>query len=215
MKIGILGSGDVAKTLAGGFLKHGHDVMLGTRTPAKLNEWLDENPQGRIASFTDAAKFAELVVLAVKGTAAADVLRLAGAENFAGKPVIDVTNPIADSSHINGVLEFYTNLYESQMELLQCEFTNAHFVKSFNSVGNAFMVNPKFNGCKPTMFICGNNEEAKKIVSEILDQFGWEAEDMGKVEAARSIEPLCLLWHIPGALKNQLQHLGEVMVINI
>src|SRR5512145_3340249 len=110
MKIGILGSGDVAKALAGGFLKHGHDVTLGTRTPAKLAEWIVKHPSGRIGSFADAARFGELVVLAVKGTAAAEVLRLAGAANFAGKPVIDVTNPIADAPPVNGVLKYYTSL---------------------------------------------------------------------------------------------------------
>ena len=211
MQIGILGSGDVAKALAGGFLKHGHDVMLGTRTPAKLAEWSAKNPRGRIAGFADAAKFAELVVLAVKGTAAADVLRLAGAANFAVKPVIDVTNPIADAPPVNGVLKFYTSLDESQMERLQREFGNARFVKAFNSVGNALMVNPQFKCSKPTMFICGNDEAAKRLVSGILDQFGWETADMGKAEAARAIEPLCMLWCIPGFLRNDWAHAFKLL----
>jgi len=211
MKIGILGSGDVAKALAGGFLKHGHDVMLGTRAPAKLAEWAAKNPQGRIAGFADAAKFAELVVLAVKGTAAVDVLRLAGAANFAGKPVIDVTNPIADAPPVNGVLKFYTNLDQSQMERLQREFGSARFVKAFNSVGNAFMVNPQFKSGKPTMFFCGNDEAAKQIVRGILDQFGWEPADMGKAEAARAIEPLCMLWCIPGFLRNDWAHAFKLL----
>lgn len=211
MQIGILGSGDVAKALASGFLKHGHDVMLGTRTPAKLAEWSAKNPRGRIAGFADAAKFAELVVLAVKGTAAADVLRLAGVANFAVKPVIDVTNPIADAPPVNGVLKFYTSLDESQMERLQREFGNARFVKAFNSVGNALMVNPQFKGGKPTMFICGNDEAAKRLVSGILDQFGWETADMGKAEAARAIEPLCMLWCIPGFLRNDWTHAFKLL----
>jgi len=213
MKIGILGSGDVAKALAGagGFLKHGHDVMLGTRTPAKLAEWAAKNPQGRIAGFADAARFAELVILAVKGTAAVDVLRLASAANFAGKPVIDVTNPIADAPPVNGVLKFYTNLDESQMERLQREFGSARFVKAFNSVGNAFMVNLQFKGGKPTMFFCGNDEAAKQIVRGILDQFGWEPADMGKAEAARAIEPLCMLWCIPGFLRNDWTHAFKLL----
>jgi hypothetical protein len=211
MKIGILGSGDVAKALAGGFLKHGHEVMLGTRVPAKLGEWAGNNPNGRISSFSDAAKFGELIILAVKGTAALDVLRLAGAENFAGKPVIDVTNPIADAPPVNGVLKYYTSLEESQMERLQKEFAKARFVKAFNSVGNAYMVNPQFKGGKPTMFICGNDEAAKKIVSGILDQFGWETADMGKAEAARAIEPLCMLWCIPGFLRNDWVHAFKLL----
>ncbi len=210
MKIGILGSGDVAKALAVGFLKHGHDVTLGTRTPAKLAEWGAKNPKAHIAGFADAAKFGELVVLAVKGNAASEVLRLAGAANFAGKPVIDVTNPIADAPPVNGVLKFYTNLDESQMERLQREFGNARFVKAFNSVGNAYMVNPQFKG-KPTMFICGNDDAAKQPVIAILEQFGWEIADMGKAEAARAIEPLCMLWCIPGFLRNDWAHAFKLL----
>jgi len=165
-----------------------------------------KNPKGRIASFADAAKFSELLVLAVKGSAAMDVLRLAGAANFEGKPVMDVTNPIANAPPVNGVLKYYTSLDESQMERLQREFGGARFVKSFNSVGNAFMVDPQFKGGKPTMFICGNDDAAKKIVAGIVDQFGWEVADMGKAEAARAIEPLCILWCIPGFLRNDWAH---------
>jgi 8-hydroxy-5-deazaflavin:NADPH oxidoreductase len=211
MKVGILGSGDVAKALASGFLKHGHDVMLGTRAPAKLAEWATQNPQGRLGSFAEAAKFAELVVLAVKGTVAADALRAASAANLAGKPVIDATNPIADAPPSSGVLKFFTNLDESLMERLQREFGNIRFVKAFNSVGNACMVNPQFKGGKPTMFICGNDEAAKRTVSGILDQFGWETADMGKAEAARAIEPLCMLWCIPGFLHNEWIHAFKLL----
>jgi predicted dinucleotide-binding enzyme len=140
-----------------------------------------------------------------------DVLHLAGAENFDGKPVIDVTNPIADAPPLNGVLKYYTSLEDSQMERLQREFGKARFVKAFNSVGNACMVNPQFKGGKPTMFICGNDEAAKKIVSGILDQFGWETADMGKAEAARAIEPLCMLWCIPGFLRNDWVHAFKLL----
>src|SRR5262245_30363694 len=197
MKVGVLGSGDVAKVLAAGFLKHDHEVMMGTREPAKLNDWVKKNPGGRAGSFADAAKFAELVVLAVKGTAAADALRKAGDENLAGKPVIDATNPIADAPPVNGVLKFFTDLDQSLMERLQAELKGARFVKAFSSVGNGRMVNPRFEGGKPTMFICGNDDQAKKVVTGILDQFGWETADMGKAESARAIEPLCMLWCIP------------------
>jgi len=88
MKIGILGSGDVGKTLAAGFIKHGHPIMIGTRTPDKLAEWKQKNPRGQIGSFEDAAKFAEVVVLAVKGTVARDALLAAGDSNLTGKIVI-------------------------------------------------------------------------------------------------------------------------------
>jgi len=211
MKVGVLGSGDVAKVLATGFLKHGHDVMMGTRSAAKLADWETKNPTGRVGSFDAAAKFADLVVLAVKGTAAADALRAAGAQNLIGKPVIDATNPIADAPPRNGVLSFFTNLNESLMEILQTEFQDARFVKAFNSVGNARMVNPQFEGGKPTMFICGNDDGAKKTVTGILDQFGWETADMGKAEAARAIEPLCMLWCIPGFLRQDWRHAFKLL----
>jgi 8-hydroxy-5-deazaflavin:NADPH oxidoreductase len=206
MKIGVLGSGDVAKTLAAGFLRHGHEVMMGTRSPAKLQDWSKQNPKGRLGNFSDAAKSAELVVLAVKGSAAADALRAAGSANLAGKTIIDATNPIADQPPVNGVLRFFTSLDDSLLERLQREFGEARLVKAFNSVGNALMVDPQVAGGRPTMFICGNQDEAKKTVTGILEQFGWEAADMGKAEAARAIEPLCMLWCIPGFLRNDWRH---------
>ena len=152
-----------------------------------------------------------MLVLAVKGTVAAEALRAAGIVNVAGKPVIDTTNPIADAPPANGVLRFFTNLDESLMERLQREFESVRFVKAFNSVGNACMVDPRFKGGKPTMFICGNDPAAKKTVSGILDQFGWETADMGAVEAARAIEPLCMLWCIPGFLRQDWVHAFKLL----
>jgi hypothetical protein len=211
MKVGILGSGAVAKALGKGFLAHGHEPMLGTRDRARLEGWLAENPGSTAGSFADAARFGELLVLAVKGTAAADALRAAGAANLAGKPVIDATNPIADAPPVNGVLKFFTSLDESLMERLQREFPDARLVKAFNSVGNASMVSPAFKGGKPTMFICGDDEGAKKTVTGVLDQFGWETADMGAVEAARAIEPLCMLWCIPGFLRQDWVHAFKLL----
>jgi predicted dinucleotide-binding enzyme len=211
MKVGVLGSGDVAKVLGGGFLKHGHDVMMGTREPAKLADWASQNSKGRVGGFADAANFADLVVLAVKGAVAADALRAAGKANLTGKTIIDATNPIADAPPVNGVLKFFTDLDESLMERLQREFEGALFVKAFSSVGNALMINPQFEGGKPTMFICGNDDGAKKTVTGILDQFGWETADMGKAEAARAIEPLCMLWCIPVFLRNQSGHAFKLL----
>ncbi len=211
MRVGVLGSGDVAKTLASGFLKHGHEVMMGTREPAKLKEWAGKNPIGQVGSFAEAAKTGELVVLAVKGTASAEALRAAGASNLSGKTVVDVTNPIADAPPTNCVLKFFTSLDESLMERLQREFAGAKLVKAFNSVGSACMVNPEFKGGPPTMFICGNDAGAKKTVTGILEQFGWETADMGKAEAARAIEPLCILWCVPGFLRNDWTHAFKLL----
>src|SRR5215813_11992684 len=170
MKVGIIGSGDVAKSLASGFLKHGHDVVIGTRDSAKLKDWAAQNSGARVGSFRDAAQFGQLIVLAVKGSAAMEALRQAGISSLAGKPVIDTTNPIAEAPPQNGVLKFFTTLDESLMERLQREFPDAHFVKAFNSVGNASMVDPQFEGGRPTMFICGNDDGAKKTVRTILHQ---------------------------------------------
>ena len=211
MKVGILGSGDVAKTLASGFLKHGHGVMVGTRTPAKLADWAAQNPNAQVGSFADAAKSGELIVLAVKGNAAVEALGLAGAGNLAAKTVLDACNPIADAPPDHGVLRFFTTHEQSLMEQLQQEFPAANFVKAFNSVGAPSMVNPQFAGGKPTMFICGNDEAAKKQVSQIAGEFGWEVADMGSVEAARAIEPLCMLWCIPGFLRNEWTHAFKLM----
>jgi 8-hydroxy-5-deazaflavin:NADPH oxidoreductase len=211
MKIGILGSGPVAQTLGAGFIKHGHSVTLGTRDHDKLKDFLAHHKDAKVDSVANAAKFGEIIVLAVKGTAAAQVLAAAGESNLAGKPVIDTTNPIAETPPTNGVLKYFTNLDRSLMEELQEKFPSAHLVKAFNSVGNAAMVDPSFRGGKPSMFIAGNNDAAKKKVSEILDQFGWEVEDMGKAEAARAIEPLCILWCIPGFLRNDWSHAFKVL----
>jgi 8-hydroxy-5-deazaflavin:NADPH oxidoreductase len=211
VKIGVLGSGDVAKTLAGGFIKHGHETMVGTRDSAKLSEWAAKNRPAKVGSFSETAAFGEVIVLAVKGTASADALRAAGAANLAGKPVIDATNPIADAPPSNGVLKFFTSLDESLMERLQREFAGAKLVKAFNSVGSTRMVNPQLAGGKPTMFICGNDEAAKKKVGGILDQFGWETADMGRAESARAIEPLCILWCIPGFLRNEWTHAFKLL----
>jgi 8-hydroxy-5-deazaflavin:NADPH oxidoreductase len=213
MKIGILGSGDVAKALGEGFLKHSHQVTLGTRDAKKLADWAKSNPGARVGTFAEAAKSGELIILAVKGLATAEVLKSAGEANLAGKTIIDASNPTADvPPDNNGLLKFFTDLNESLMERLQKQFPKAHFVKAFNSVGSDLMVNPNFKTGKPTMFICGNDEGAKKAVTKILDQFGWETADMGRAEAARAIEPLCLLWCIPGFTKNQWRHAFKLLV---
>lgn len=205
-KIGIIGSGQVAQTLGDGFLKLQYEVMLGSRFSHKITPWKEKAGEyGHIGTPAEAAKFGDIVVLAVKGSAAVAVIEEAGPQNLRKKTVIDATNPIADAPPENGVLKFFTTLEESLMEQLQMQFPEVHFVKAFNSVGNAFMINPQFDQ-KPTMFICGNNDAAKVEVTAILDQFGWETADMGKATAARAIEPLCMLWCIPGFINNQWNH---------
>jgi len=211
-KIGILGSGAVAQTLAGGFVKHGFEVKMGTRDAAKLADFTAKSG-GKIAvgTFADAAAFGEILVLAVKGNAAQDALRLAGTGNLKGKTIIDPTNPIEDGAPPeNGVLKFFTNINRSLMEDLQAAYPEAHFIKAFSMIGGPHMVNPTFSAT-PTMFICGNNAAAKKDVTEILVKFGFEVEDMGAVTAARAIEPLCILWCIPGLTGDRWNHAFKLL----
>ncbi|UII31784.1 NAD(P)-binding domain-containing protein [Fulvivirga ulvae] len=205
--IGILGSGTVGQALAAGFIKYGYQVTMGTGHPEKLSEWKGKaGSKGEVGSFNEAASAGDIIVLAVKGRVAKGVLEQCGLHNLKGKIIIDATNPISDEPPANGVLKFFTSLNSSLMEQLQSSFRESYFVKAFNSVGAHLMVNPDFGGEKPTMFICGNNADAKVEVKGILDLFGWETEDMGKDEAARAIEPLCILWCIPGFSQNQWSH---------
>lgn len=205
-KIGVLGSGKVGEVLADGFLKHGYSVMRASRDPKKLESWkAGAKGEATIGTPAAAAKWADIVVLAVKGSAAESAIEEAGVANLAGKVVIDATNPIGSSPPKNGVLQYFTKMNESLMELLQKRAPAAHFVKAWNSVSNAVMVNPKLAE-KPTMFICGNDDGAKKQVGAILEQFGWESFDLGKVEAAGPIESLCALFCITGMLNNDWVH---------
>jgi predicted dinucleotide-binding enzyme len=198
-KIGVLGSGQVGQILADGFLKHGYDVMRGSREPAKLASWkAGAGSKAATGTFAETARFGDVVVLAVKGAVAEEAVGLCG-DALRGKVVLDTTNPIAPTPAVHGVIAYFTGPNESLMERLQKLAPATKFVKAFNSVGSALMVNPKLSAA-PTMFICGNDAGAKGTARAILTQFGWETEDCGAVEAARAIEPLCMLWCIPGIL---------------
>jgi predicted dinucleotide-binding enzyme len=210
--IAVLGSGGVGDALANGFLGHGYKVTRGSRDAGKLTDWAKKaGSSAAAATFRDAAMAGDAVVLAVKGSAATSVIELCGADNLAGKVVMDTTNPIADAAPEKGVIKYFTDINESLMERLQRAAPKAHFVKVFSCVGSALMVGPDLHGVKPTMFICGNDDGAKKEVKGILEQFGWEFEDMGAVEAARAIEPLAMLWCIPGFLHNQWNHAFKLL----
>lgn len=202
--IGILGSGEVGTTLAGGFLKNGYKVCVGSGHPEKLDEWKSQqNESASTGTFADAARFGHLLILAVKGDAALKVLDTVDSSDLDGKTIIDTTNAIDNVPPENGVLHCFTSINQSLMEVLQKAHPNANFVKAYNSVGASLMINPDFGSTKPTMFICGNSDEAKKEVTEVNTLFGYDTEDMGGVEAARAIEPLCLLWCIPGFLRDE------------
>ena len=211
-KVGVIGSGTVGKTLAAGFAKHGYEVMIGTENPTKRDELTKElSGQAKVGTFSETAAFGETLVLTVKGAAAEAVIRKAGVKNLSGKTILDTTNPIADSPPVNGVLQYFTPQNESLMEKLQTAVPEANFVKAFSCVGAYLMVDPQIGGTKPTMFICGNNETAKSETKNILNEFGWEHEDCGSVEAARAIEPLAILWCIPGFRENRWMHAFKLL----
>ena len=202
---GVLGSGEVGQTLAKGLKKHGYEVRIGSRTPAKLADFSKQTgiPAG---TFADVGRSGDALVLAVAGTGAEQALALVGREGLRGKLVIDTTNPIGDEPPEGGVLTYFTAENTSLMEQLQGAYPEAKFVKAFSCVGAARMVDPDFHGTRPTMFYCGDDAGAKATVARILDQFGWDTEDMGGAIGARAIEPLAVLWCIPGFLRDSWTH---------
>ena len=196
MKVGILGSGDVAKALAHGFLATGHQVKLGTRDPkaGKLNEWAKSaGSHASVGTFAETAGYGELVVIATRGTETVGILKGVGAEGFRGKVVIDVTNPLVFAANAPPTLSVgYT---DSLGEQVQRALPGAHVVKAFNTVGNSNFFQPNFPGSGPDMFIGGNDAAAKKRVEEILHSFGWKGVvDLGGIDAARLLEMMCLVW---------------------
>ena len=209
-KIGVIGSAVVGQTLAQGFKKHGYEVRIGSRTPAKLADF--SATSGITAgTFEEVAAWADTAVLAVSGKVAEEAVRTAGEANLRGKIVIDATNPIADAPPVDGVIQYFTGPNSSLMEQLQHAFPAIRFVKAFSSVGAARMINPAFAGGKPTMFYCGNDAGAKTLVKGVLEAFGWEPADMGTAVAARAIEPLAQLWCIPGFRENTWTHAFKVL----
>jgi 8-hydroxy-5-deazaflavin:NADPH oxidoreductase len=202
---GVLGSGEVGQVLAKGLKDHGYEVRIGSRTPAKLATFSKET--GITAgTFGEVGRWGEALVLSVLGSAAESAIGLVGKEHVSGKLIIDTTNALSGDPPDQGVLRSFTGPNESLMERLQGAYPTAHFVKAFNSVGSARMVDPDFQGVRPTMFYCGNDAGAKATVARVLDQFGWDAADMGGAIAARAIEPLAVLWCIPGFLQGSWTH---------
>lgn len=196
MKVGILGSGDVARALGTGFVTLGHEVRLGSRTAdnAKAVAWAKgTNGKGSTGTFADAAAFGEVLVLATLGVATPEAIRLAGISHFDGKLVIDTTNPVALSAQ--GLPSLAIGLTTSQAEEDQKVIPRAHVVKAFNIINNAHMFRPTFPNGPPDMIICGNDAAAKKKVEKILNDFGWSSViDIGGIEGSRELESLCILW---------------------
>jgi len=192
LKIGVLGSSPAGRTLASGFLGHGHPVMIGSREPAKLHGWLrDAGPRGQVGTFAETAQFGELVILSVNGRAAEDVIRLAGVENLAGKIVLDASDPLDFSFGRPGL---FVGTSDSLGERIQRLIPDAYVVKGLNTVVAEVMINPRLSGGEPDMFIAGNSDEAKQTVISLLGEFGWPVIDMGGIESARWLEALSLAW---------------------
>ena len=196
MKVGILGSGDVAKALGTGFVTLGHEVRLGSRTTdnPKTTAWAKgTNGKGSNGTFADAAAFGELLVLATHGVATPEAIRMAGVSHFDGKVVIDTTNPLTFSAQ--GVPSLAFGHTTSAGEQNQKLIPNAHVVKAFNIVGNSLMFRPSAPHGPPDMYICGNDAGAKKQVEKLLHDFGWPSIlDIGGIEGSRELESLCILW---------------------
>jgi hypothetical protein len=211
MKIGVLGSGDVGKSLGKAFVTLGHEVKMGSRGAAneKAVAWAREmGPRASTGTFADAASFGELVVLATLGAAAPEALRMAGPERLRGKVLIDATNPLDYSKGSPALAVGHTDSGGEQVQRL---LPDAHVVKAFNTVGHAHMFCPTFPGGPPDMFICGNHEEAKRKVEGILKEFGWGVVDLGGIEASRYLEPMCMAWVLYGVRTNTWNHAFKLL----
>ena len=208
-KAGVLGSGDVGKVLAIGLRGIGYDVMIGSREPEKLAEWTSGAGKGVAnGTFEQTAKFGDVLVLATLGQGTENAIRLAGPKNFAGKVVIDATNPLDFSK---GMPQLYVGHTDSLGEQVQRWIPGARVVKAFNTVGNQYFVKPQFPQGPPDMFIAGNDVNAKKLVSEICDKFGWGVIDMGGIESSRYLEPMCMTWVLHGILSKSWNHAFKML----
>lgn len=210
MNIGILGSGDVGKSFARAFAAAGNDVKIGSRTPEKLNDFVTEaGPRVTASTFKETARFGEVVVIATLGTATEEAIRLAEPDNFKGKVTIDATNPLEFAP--GGPPKLAIGHTDSLGERVQRWAPNARVVKAFNTVGNTLFYKPQLPGGPPDMFICGNDAEAKKSVSRICSEFGWGVIDIGGIEGARYLEPMCMTWVLHGVLSGGWSHAFKML----
>ncbi|PVZ06828.1 NADPH-dependent F420 reductase [Actinomycetospora cinnamomea] len=209
MQIGVLGSGDVGRALGRGWARHGHRIVLGTGDPGRpeLKEWAEDTGQ-QVAGFGEAVRDAELVALALRGSATLAVLEQVGPERFAGKVVVDATNPLRFEGGRPGLFVGHT---DSLGEQVQRALPEARVVKAYNTVGNALMVDPQLPGGPPTMFLAGDDAEAKQTVVDLLAATGWDSADLGDISAARALEPMCLAWVRYGATAGTWGHAFKLL----
>lgn len=208
MNIGILGSGDVGKSLARGFIKRGDQVMIGSRSPEKLADFARESG-AKSGSFEETAKFGEMIALATLGMAAEEAIGLAGAKNFEGKVVVDATNPLMFEPGRPPCLAISGN--DSLGERVQKWLPSAQVVKAFNTVGNTLFVDPQLPGGPPDMFLCGNDPGAKATVSDLCKQWGWGVVDIGGIEGSRYLEAMCMTWVLHGVLSGGWAHAFKML----
>jgi len=212
MDIGIIGSGMVGTVLGAGFVARGDKVVLGSRQPDRpeLIEWRDAaGERASTGTNEEAARFGEMVVFCPRWSGARGALDLAGPENFSGKVVIDVTNPIGTDEQ--GRLVLAVGCDSSAAEQLQSWVPDARVVKAFNWVGSASMVKPAFPSGPAAGFLCGDDEDAKALVAGVLRDFGWDPVDMGALIAARGLEPMVLNWMAYGTSTGHWDHAFTVV----
>jgi 8-hydroxy-5-deazaflavin:NADPH oxidoreductase len=208
MKVGIIGSGEVAQALATGFLNRGDEVALGTRDPGKLKDFVAAHPGTRATSNAEAAAFGELIVVATLGSATVALLQTLDSAAFSNKVVIDVTNAVvadADGFHLP------TGFQDSLGERVQRALPQGRVVKAFNIVGADDMVHPKFAGGPPTMFIAGDDAGAKSAVRDVLASFGWDTADIGGITSARYLEAMCMTWLLFGQINGTWHHAFKML----
>jgi 8-hydroxy-5-deazaflavin:NADPH oxidoreductase len=213
-RVGVLGTGEVGRRLAAGFASRGHGVMIGSRDPDKpeLRDWLAGEGAGvEAGSFAEAAAHGKLLVLAVLGNAAEEAIAAAGPANFGGKVMIDATNPLDFSTGFPPKLSITGE--DSLGERVQRALPEAMVVKAFNIIGNPYFVDPGFREGKPTMLIAGDDEDAKRIVGDVLADFGWsDVVDIGGIEGARELEAICVAWVKIGGARGAWDHGFKLLV---
>lgn len=212
MKIGILGSGDVGKALARGFASRNHEVMISSREPGKLQDFVSgQGGKIRSGSFEEAARFGELIVIATLFSGTKHALELAGPANCSGKAVIDCTNPLRFEE--GKMPQLSLGFDNSAGEEVQRWLPGAKVVKAFNIIGNQFMVDPQLPGGPPTMFIAGNDDAAKKTVTQLIESLGWQGavSDLGGIEESRYLEPMCIVWVHYGIRNGSWDHAFKML----
>ncbi|QIK60939.1 NAD(P)-binding domain-containing protein [Dysgonomonas sp. HDW5A] len=205
MKIAVIGTGNVAQALVNGLISEGYDVKVGSRSLEKDSENITKLKKAHsnvsITSYTEAVEFGDVIVLPVPGSALVDVIQEIGVQKFEGKILWDITNALSAEAPGNGVIKLITTPEESLAEKIQKLLPSTHVIKAMNTVGAHLMYRPVLSE-KGTVFLAGNDEQAKDKISSIVEKFGWESYDTGKIESSRALEYMGQLYVAQGILYN-------------